>query len=136
MPLKLEIVTPESRVFSDEVDSVVLPGTEGEMGVLPAHAPLVTMLKPGELRFVRGGKAEEFVVGEGMVEVTGSTVRVLTDLAMNETAIDETHVQEALARAEARMKEADLGPEEIASVEAVIAKSVAQLHFKRKRRSI
>lgn len=136
MPLKLEIVTPESRVFSDDVDSVVLPGTEGEMGVLPAHAPLVTMLKPGELRFIRGGKAEEFVVGEGLVEVTGSTVRVLTDLAMNETAIDETQVQEALARAEARMKEADLGPEEIASVEAMIAKSVAQLHFKRKRRTI
>ncbi len=136
MPLKLEIVTPESRVFSDDVDSVVLPGTEGEMGVLPAHAPLVTMLKPGELRFVRGGKTEEFVVGEGLVEVTGSTVRVLTDLAMNESAIDETNVQEALARAEARMKEADLGAEEIASVEAMIAKSVAQLHFKRKRRTI
>lgn len=136
MPLKLEIVTPESRVFSDEVDSVVLPGTEGEMGVLPGHAPLVTMLKPGELRFIRGGKAEEFVVGEGLVEVTGTTVRVLTDLAMIETAIDESQVQEALARAEARMKEADLGPEEIASVEAMIAKSVAQLHFKRKRRTI
>ncbi len=136
MPLKLEIVTPESRVFSDDVDSVVLPGTEGEMGVLPGHAPLVTMLKPGELRFIRGGKAEEFVVGEGLVEVTGTTVRVLTDLAMIETAIDESQVQEALARAEARMKEADLGPEEIASVEAMIAKSVAQLHFKRKRRTI
>ncbi len=136
MPLKLEIVTPESRVFSDEVDSVVLPGAEGEMGVLPAHAPLVTLLKAGELRFVRGGKTEEFVVGEGMAEVTGTTVRVLTDLAKLESAIDETQVQEALARAEARMKESDLGPEEIASVEAVIAKSVAQLHFKRKRRSI
>ncbi len=136
MPLKLEIVTPESRVFSDDVDSVVLPGTEGEMGVLPAHAPLVTMLKPGELRFSRGGKTEEFVIGEGMVEVTGSTVRVLTDIAMNEAAIDETHVQEALARAEARMKESDLGAEEIASVEAIIAKSTAQLHFKRKRRTI
>ena len=136
MPLRLEIVTPESRVFSDDVDSVVLPGTEGEMGILPAHAPLVTMLKPGELRYVRGGKTEEIVVGEGLVEVTGSTVRVLTDAAMNESAIDESQVQEALARAEARMKEADLGPEEIASVEAMIAKSVAQLHFKRKRRTI
>ena len=136
MPLRLEIVTPESRVFSDDVDSVVLPGTEGEMGILPAHAPLVTMLKPGELRYVRGGKTEEIVVGEGLVEVTGSTVRVLTDAAMSESAIDEAQVQEALARAEARMKEADLGPEEIASVEAMIAKSVAQLHFKRRRRSI
>lgn len=136
MPLRLEIVTPESRVFSDEVDSVVLPGSEGELGVLPQHAPLVTTLKPGELRFSKGGKSKEYVIGEGLLEVTGTAVRVLTDVALDESAIDEKQVTEALARAEARMKEADLGPEEIAAVEAVIAKSVAQLHFKRKRRSI
>ena|SRR5438034_1308573 len=136
MPLKLEIVTAEARVYSDDVDTVVLPGSEGELGVLPGHTPLVTTLKPGELRFVRSGKSHEFVVGEGLVEITGTGVRVLTDVALDESGIDETRVQEALARAEARMKELDLGPEEIASVEAVIAKSVAQLHFKRKRRTL
>ena len=136
MPLKLEIVTPEARVFSDDVDSVLLPGSEGELGILPSHAPLVTTLKPGELRFSKSGKVSEFVVGEGLVEVTGTTVRVLTDAALNEAGIDEAHIQEALERAQARLKEKDLGHEEIASVEAFITKSVAQLHFKRKRRSI
>ena len=136
MPLKLEIVTPEARVFSDEVDSELLPGAEGELGVLPQHAPLVTTLKPGELRYTKSSKVQEYCVGEGLVEITGGSVRVLTDIALDESGIDETHVQEALARAEARMKEKDIGPEEIASVEALVAKSTAQLHFKRKRRSI
>ncbi len=136
MPLQLEIVTPEARVFSDEVDSVLLPGVEGELGVLPQHAPLVTLLKPGELHYTKGGKVAEYCVGAGLVEITGTAVRVLTDIALNEAGIDEARVQEALAQAEARKKEADLGPEEIAAVEAVTAKSIAQLHFKRKRRSI
>ena len=136
MPLKLEIVTPEARVLSEEVDSVVLPGSEGELGILPQHAPLVTTLKPGELRYTLRGKTEEYVVGEGLVEVTGTGVRVLTDAALNEAGIDEAHVQEALERAQARLKEKDLGHEEVAAVEALIAKSAAQLHFKRKRRSI
>ena len=136
MPLKLEIVTPEARVFSDEVDSVVLPGSEGELGILPQHAPLVTTLKPGELRFSKAGKTEEYIVGEGLVEVTGTHVRVLADVAVSESGIDEAHVQEALDRAQTRLKEQDLGSEEVAAVEALIAKSVAQLHFKRKRRTL
>ena len=136
MPLQLEIVTPEARVFSDEVDSVLLPGAEGELGVLPQHAPLVTTLKPGELRYTKASKVQEYCVGEGLVEITGNAVRVLTDIALDESGIDEAHVQEALARAEARMKEKDIGAEEVASVQALIAKSTAQLHFKRKRRSI
>ena len=76
MPLKLEIVTPEALIFSDVVDTVVLPGYEGEMGVLPAHAPLVTTLLPGELRYTKAGKTVEMAVGEGLVEVTGATARV------------------------------------------------------------
>lgn len=136
MPLQLEIVTPEARVFSDEVDSVVLPGAEGELGVLPQHAPLVTTLKPGELRYTKASKVLEYCVGEGLVEITGGAVRVLTDIALDAAGIDEQHVQDALARAEARMKEKDIGPEEVAAVQAIIAKSAAQLHFKRKRRSV
>ncbi len=104
--------------------------------MLPQHAPLVTILKPGELRYTKAAKALEYCVGDGLVEITGTAVRVLTDIALDETGIDEQHVQEALARAEARMKEKDIGPEEVAAVQALIAKSVAQLHFKRKRRSL
>ncbi len=136
MPLQLEIVTPEARVFSDVVDFVVLPGAEGELGVLPQHAPLVTALKPGELRYSKASKVQEYCVGEGLVEITGGGVRVLTDIALDESGIDESHVQEALVRAEARMREKDIGPEEVAAVQALITKSMAQLQFKRKRRSI
>ena len=73
MPLKLEIVTPEARIYSDEVDTVVLPGYEGEMGVLPAHSNLVTTLLPGELRITKGGKTIEMAVGEGLVDVAQLT---------------------------------------------------------------
>ena len=137
MALKLEIVTPDAKVFSDDVTTVVLPGTLGEMGILPNHAPVVTALIPGELRYTQGNVTTELAIGVGFVEITGTTVKVLTDLAVNEASIDEATVQAALERAEARMKDApSLGAEEIASVEASIAKSIAQLKLKRKRRTL
>ena len=137
MALNLEIVTPDAKVFSDDVTTVVLPGTLGEMGILPNHAPVVTALIPGELRYTQGNVTTELAIGVGFVEITGTTVKVLTDLAVNEASIDEATVQAALERAEARMKDApSLGAEEIASVEASIAKSIAQLKLKRKRRTL
>jgi F-type H+-transporting ATPase subunit epsilon len=138
MPLHLEIVTPEARIFSDEVDGVVLPASEGEMGVLPKHAPLVTTLNPGELRYQKGGQTTTLAVGEGLVEITGEHTRILTDLAVNEAAIDEAKVQEALERAQARLKDpgSSLSAEEVAAVEASIAKSLAQLRVKRRRTSV
>ena len=137
MPLQLEIVTPEAKIFSNEVSTVVLPGSLGEMGVLPNHAPIVTSLIPGELRYTKDNVTMEFAIGEGFAEITGTTVKVLTDLAVSEAGIDESTVQAALERAQARIKDASLlGAEEIAAVEASIAKSLAQLHLKRKRRSL
>jgi F-type H+-transporting ATPase subunit epsilon len=138
MPLKLEIVTPEARIFSDEVDTVVLPGYEGEMGILAAHANLVTTLLPGELRITKGGKTTEMAVGEGLVEVTGTVTRILTDMAIDADKIDEKAVEEALARAQKSL--ADLKPgeqqEEVAVVMAAIQRASAQLHIKRKRKTI
>ena len=138
MPLKLEIVTPEARIFSDEVDTVVLPGYEGEMGVLASHANLVTTLLPGELRITKGGKTTEFAVGEGLVEVTGTVTRILTDMAIDADKIDEKAVEEALARAQKSL--ADLKPgeqqEEVAAVMAAIQRASAQLHIKRKRKTV
>lgn len=138
MPLKLEIVTPEARIFSDEVDTVVLPGYEGEMGVLPAHAPLVTTLLPGELRITKDGKTTEMAVGEGLVEVTGATTRVLTDMAIHTEDIDEKAVEEALERAKHSLESLKHGEhqEEVAAVMAMIQRSAAQLHVKRKRRTL
>jgi len=138
MPLKLEIVTPEARIFSDEVDTVVLPGYEGEMGVLPAHAPLVTTLLPGELRITKAGKTPAMAVGEGLVEVTGNTTRVLTDMAVHSDDIDEKAVEEALERARHSLESLKHGEhqEEVAAVMAMIQRSTAQLHVKRKRRTV
>jgi F-type H+-transporting ATPase subunit epsilon len=138
MPLKLEIVTPEARIFSDEVDTVVLPGAEGELGILPAHAPLVTTLQCGELRITKGGKTTEMAVGEGLVEVTGGYARILTDMAIDAEAIDEKAVEEALERAKHSLDALKHGEqqEEVAAVMAMIQRSTAQLHLKRKRKTI
>ena len=138
MPLKLEIVTPEARIFSDEVDSVVLPGVEGELGILPAHAPLVTTLQCGELRMTKSGKTTELAVGEGLVEVTGGYARILTDMAIDVDAIDEKAVEEALERAKHSLESLKHGEqqEEVAAVMAMIQRSTAQLHLKRKRRTV
>jgi F-type H+-transporting ATPase subunit epsilon len=132
---KLEIVTPESKAYSDDVEMVVLPGAEGEMGVLPNHAPLLTLLRPGELRVKKGGQEIAMAVGGGFAEIHQTMVSVLTDMAIEETKIDEGATQAALDRAQAALKAKDLGGEEVAAIEASIAKSLAQLHLKRKKRS-
>ncbi|MCA1962757.1 MAG: ATP synthase F1 subunit epsilon [Prosthecobacter sp.] len=138
MPLKLEIVTPEARIFSDEVDSVVLPGVEGELGILPAHAPLVTTLQCGELRILKSGKTTDLAVGEGLVEVTGSHARILTDMAIDVESIDEKAVEEALERAKHSLESLKHGEqqEEVAAVMAIIQRSTAQLQVKRRRRTV
>ena len=134
--LRLEIVTPESRAYSDDVELVLLPAVEGEMGIYPQHIPLITQLKPGELVVTKDGKQFALAVGEGFVEVTGTKVSVLVDMALNESEIDENAAEQAIKRAEARLKEDNVGSEESALVQAAIAKSMAQLHVKRRRRGI
>lgn len=134
MPLRLEIVTPEAKTYSEDVDMVVLPGIEGELGILPQHVPLMTQLVPGELKVTRNGQDIYLAVGEGFVEVTQETVSVLTDMAVEEAAIDEAAAQAAVQRAEAAMRDEHLGGEEVAAVQAALQKSLAQLHVKRRRR--
>jgi len=131
--LKLEIVTPEAKIFSDDVEIVYVPGVEGELGILPRHIPLMTMIKPGELRVGSNGKETYMAVGEGFVEVTGETVTVLTDMAVEEHAIDETVAEAAVKRAQEALRGEHLGAEEVASVQAALQKSLAQLHVKRRR---
>jgi F-type H+-transporting ATPase subunit epsilon len=131
--LRLEIVTPETTAYSEDVDMVTLPGAEGELGVYPNHVPLLTTLNPGELRVLKGGKETYLAIGEGFVEITGDSVSVLTDMALEPAVIDEHAAEVAVARAQAAMKE-DLGSEEIAAVQASLQKALAQLHVKRRRR--
>jgi len=131
--LTLEIVTPESKAYSEEVESVVIPGVEGEMGILPQHVPLMTQLLPGELRVSKGGEELRLAVGEGFVEVTPTKVSVLTDMAIKEADIDESVAEAAMKRAEDALKAQQLGGEELATVQAALQKSLAQLRVKRRR---
>jgi F-type H+-transporting ATPase subunit epsilon len=132
--LNLEIVTPEGRAYSEDVTMVVLPAIEGEIGVYPAHVPLMTQLLPGELRIIKEGKTKELVVGSGFIEVTGESVSVLTDSALGEEEIDENAAQDAINRAQAALKDKNLSSDDTAEVEAALARSIAQLRFKRRRR--
>lgn len=132
--LKLEIVTPEGRAYQDEVDMVVLPGVDGELGVYPAHVPLMTQLAPGELRIFKDGQQKELVIGSGFVEITQTRVSVLTDSALEDEAIDEKVTEEAMRRAETALKDKTLASEEAAEAEAALARSLAQLRFKRRRK--
>jgi F-type H+-transporting ATPase subunit epsilon len=133
MPLRLEIVTPEARAYSDDVDLVVLPGVEGEMGIYPMHDPMMTQIKPGELVVTKGHETLYLAVGEGFVEITQDHVNVLTDMAIEEQHIDPALAEQAVKRAEETLKAGDLGGEEVAAVQASLNRSLAQLHVKRRR---
>ena len=131
--LHLEIVTPEQKAYSDDVDSVVIPCVEGEIGVLPQHEALMTQLIPGELRVLKGGEELRLAVGEGFVEVSADKVAVLTDMAMKESEIDETAAEEAVKRAEEAMKAHKMDDEEYATVKASLQKSLAMVRVKRRK---
>jgi len=132
--LRLEIVTPEAIVYSEDAEMVTLPSVEGELGILPGHVGLMTQLVPGELIVHRGGHDEYLAVGEGLVEVTGKRVSILTDMAIAADKIDEAKIEEARQRAEARLRE-KISAEEVAAVNASLARSLAQLHVKRRRKT-
>ena len=131
--LKLEIITPEGTVYSDDVEMVTLPGIVGEMGVLPQHVPLMTQMVPGEITVHRDGRDTFIATGEGLIAVGARRVSVLTDLAIAADRIDEAKAEEARRRAEARLRE-KLSDEEVASVNASLARSLAQLRVKRRQR--
>jgi F-type H+-transporting ATPase subunit epsilon len=131
--LKLEIVTPEAKVFTGDVEMVTLPGVEGEMGVYPNHVPLMTQLAAGEITARKDGQDYFLAVGEGFVEVTGDHVSVITDMATEAANIDEAKVEEARRRAEARLAE-HLTDEDAALVNATLVRTAAQLSVKRRHR--
>jgi F-type H+-transporting ATPase subunit epsilon len=131
--LKLEIVTPQATVFSEDVTMVTLPAIEGEIGVYPQHERLITRIIPGEIIIESGGSARHFAVGEGLVDITAERVAIVTDMAIAAEQIDEAKVEEARARAAARLEE-KISDEEVASVNASLARSLAQLQVKRRRR--
>ena len=131
--LKLEIVTPQATVFSEHVTMVTLPASEGQIGVYPQHERLITRIIPGEIIITTGNTERHFAVGEGLVDIGADHVAIVTDMAIAAEHIDEAKVEEARARAAARLQE-KISDEEVASVNASMARSLAQLQVKRRRR--
>jgi F-type H+-transporting ATPase subunit epsilon len=135
MPLTLEIVTPEAKVYSDTVDSVVVPTVEGEIGVLPGHIPLLTQVEHGELRVTKGATTSWLAVGGGFAQIDGDRVRVLAEHAITEEKIDEHAVEAALKRAEEELKKAkDMDPQQYEHLQSLVRYSGVQLAVKRRRR--
>jgi len=134
MSLHLEIVTPEKKIFSDIVENVYLPGADGELGILPAHAGLVTALQPGELRYQHQGQILTLAIGSGFAEIGKDKAIVLTDMALGESEIDEQATEDAIKRAEEKLSTIDhnMDAEEVAYLQGIIAKQAAALRFKRK----
>jgi len=131
--LKLEIVTPEARIYSEEVEMVTLPGVEGEMGIFPMHIPLMTQIAHGEIIARKGGQDHFLAVGEGFAEITGSRVAILTDMAIRADDIDEAKAEEARRQAEARLAQ-KLGDEEQAMAQASLMHSLTQLNLRRRQK--
>jgi len=132
--LHLEIVTPEKKIFSDTVENVYLPGADGEMGILPSHAGLVTALQPGELRYLYQGQIITLAIGSGFAEIGQDKTVVLTDMALGEAEIDEQATEDAIKRAEEKLQTIDhnMDAEEVAYLQGIISKQSAALRFKRK----
>src|SRR5438034_6218227 len=97
--LRLEIVTPEEKIYSEHVEIVTFPGSEGERGVHPKHVPLLTTLVPGELRVIKNGREPALAIGEGFVEIRTDAVSVLTDMALESEKIDVAAAEAAVERA-------------------------------------
>ena len=115
-PMRLEIITAESEVYADDVDAVVVPGMEGQLGILPHHAPLMTMLQPGELTISKDGESTFLAVSAGFLEVLGNKVTILADAAERSEAIDEDRALAAMEAARERLanREGDIELEQFA----------------------
>ena len=134
MPMQLEIITAEREVFSDEVDSVTAPGIDGQLGILPMHAPLMTILKPGELTVKKSGEEDMYVaVSGGFMEVLGNKVSVLADACERSDEIDEERAQQAMQRAQERL--ANHGSEmELGRAMASLQRAQVRVNLVRRRR--
>jgi F-type H+-transporting ATPase subunit epsilon len=135
MPLTLEIVTPEARVYSDTIDTVVIPTTEGEIGILPGHIPLLTQVEHGELIVTKNGQTHWLAVSGGFAEVEGDRVHILAEHAITEEKIDEKAVEDALKRAQQQLDDAKhLDPQQYEHLQSLVRYSGVQLAVKRRRR--
>jgi F-type H+-transporting ATPase subunit epsilon len=133
VPLQLEIVTPERLAYSDTVDSVVLPGSEGEMGILPHHAPLLATLGVGELRIRKGGEEEFFAIAGGFVQVRPDKVVVMAETADMASEINLEAAQQARREAEKALSEGFSEPADLARARAAMERALVRIRVAERR---
>ena len=133
MPLRLELVTPERRAFAEDVDMVVVPGIDGQLGILPHHTPLITALGVGEMKVRQGGQEQIFAVSGGFVEVRPDRVVVMADLAEHSDEIDEAAAVEARRQAEAQLGEVQ-DPVDLARARAALQTALMRERIATRRR--
>ena len=134
MPLHIEVITPERKVYEDDVDMVIAPGSEGYLGILPHHAPLLTGLGPGEFRVKRGGTEEVLAVFGGFMDVRGDRVTVLTDSAERPDEIDLQAAQEARERAQQALAAGTLNAADEARARASLQRELMRIRVVERRR--
>jgi F-type H+-transporting ATPase subunit epsilon len=132
--LRLEIVTPERLIFSGYVDAVIATGTEGELGILPGHAPLMSILPPGELKVKQDGEETGIAIYGGFLEVRPDRVIVLADAAERVEEIDVAQAGEAKRRAERTLAETKYSRETLALAEKELRRSLVRLEIAEKTR--
>ncbi len=134
MPLHLEVITPERTVYEDDVDMVVAPGSEGYLGILPHHAPLLTALGPGEFRVKKGGAEHVLAVFGGFMDVRGDRVVVLTDAAEHAEEIDAQQAQEAREKAQRAIEAGTLSAADELRARAALEHALVRLRVSERRR--
>ncbi len=132
-PIKIDIVTAERVVYSEEVDIVIAPGTEGELGILPNHAPLMTTLQPGELVMRKAGEEYSLAISGGFMEVRPDRIIVLADAAERADEIDLARAEAAKQRAQERITKHEMGVD-TAQAEASLRRALTRIRVAEKRR--
>jgi F-type H+-transporting ATPase subunit epsilon len=133
MPIQLEIVTPERLAYSDEVDEVIVPGSEGELGILPRHAPLVATLGAGELRIKKANEWESFAVFGGFVQVRPDKVVVLAETADLASEIDLERAKAARQEAERALEQGAREPADLAAAQAALQQALLHIRVAERR---
>ena len=129
MALQLDIITPERRLLSEQVDAVTVPGLGGELGILPGHTPLISQLQTGVLSYTRGAETRRLLVSGGFVEVNDDRVSVLTDIAELPGEVDAARARTERDEAEKRLGAFTGAPEELAEVQMQLDRATARLQL-------
>jgi F-type H+-transporting ATPase subunit epsilon len=134
MPLQLDIVTPERLAYSDQVDEVIAPGSQGELGILPHHAPLLTTLGVGELRIKKGGTEDAFAIVGGFLQVRPDRVVVMAETADMASEIDLERAQAARREAEKTLEAGFVEPADLAIARAALQRALLHIRVAERRR--